>query len=134
MCADRESLHGVASVAAGAICSLRLHHSLHRLGAESVQNRCRIFGTKTKKLKRFSYLARWRSGYAEDCKSLHAGSIPARASTSPENAFVFKYLRGILSNRLENRDPISSNVQTGWEGCRCTLECIPPPRDPNSCP
>ena len=26
--------------------------------------------------------ARWRSGYAEDCKSLHAGSIPARASTS----------------------------------------------------
>src|SRR6185312_4415364 len=24
--------------------------------------------------------ARWRSGYAEDCKSLHAGSIPARAS------------------------------------------------------
>jgi hypothetical protein len=25
--------------------------------------------------------ARWRSGYAEDCKSLHAGSIPARAST-----------------------------------------------------
>src|SRR5690606_7242956 len=27
--------------------------------------------------------ARWRSGYAEDCKSLHAGSIPARASTFP---------------------------------------------------
>src|SRR4051812_45301238 len=27
--------------------------------------------------------ARWRSGYAEDCKSLHAGSIPARASTHP---------------------------------------------------
>ncbi len=26
-------------------------------------------------------VARWRSGYAEDCKSLHAGSIPARAST-----------------------------------------------------
>jgi hypothetical protein len=24
--------------------------------------------------------ARWRSGDAEDCKSLHAGSIPARAS------------------------------------------------------
>ena len=27
--------------------------------------------------------ARWRSGYAEDCKSLHAGSIPARASIPP---------------------------------------------------
>ena len=26
--------------------------------------------------------ARWQSGYAEDCKSLYVGSIPARASTS----------------------------------------------------
>jgi hypothetical protein len=24
--------------------------------------------------------ASWRSGHAEDCKSLYAGSIPARAS------------------------------------------------------
>ena len=24
-------------------------------------------------------MARWRSGYARDCKSLNAGSIPARA-------------------------------------------------------
>ena len=30
--------------------------------------------------KRSPLPARWRSGYAEDCKSLHAGSIPARAS------------------------------------------------------
>lgn len=29
--------------------------------------------------------ARWRSGYAEDCKSLYAGSIPARASSLPSN-------------------------------------------------
>src|SRR4029079_770883 len=29
-------------------------------------------------------LARWRSGYAEDCKSLQPGSIPARASTFPQ--------------------------------------------------
>src|SRR5262249_40304940 len=29
-----------------------------------------------------AFPARWRSGYAEDCKSLHAGSIPARASIS----------------------------------------------------
>ena len=26
--------------------------------------------------------ARWRSGYAPDCKSVYAGSIPARASTN----------------------------------------------------
>ena len=25
-------------------------------------------------------MARWQNGYAEDCKSLYAGSIPARAS------------------------------------------------------
>jgi hypothetical protein len=29
--------------------------------------------------------ASWRSGYAEDCKSLHPGSIPGEASKSPED-------------------------------------------------
>jgi hypothetical protein len=28
--------------------------------------------------------ARWQSGYAEDCKSLYVGSIPARASNAPQ--------------------------------------------------
>ena len=27
-------------------------------------------------------MASWRSGYAEDCKSLHPGSIPGEASIS----------------------------------------------------
>ena len=27
--------------------------------------------------------ASWRSGYAEDCKSLHPGSIPGEASNTP---------------------------------------------------
>jgi hypothetical protein len=27
--------------------------------------------------------ASWRSGYAEDCKSLHPGSIPGEASNFP---------------------------------------------------
>lgn len=27
--------------------------------------------------------ASWRSGYAEDCKSLHPGSIPGEASNAP---------------------------------------------------
>ena len=30
--------------------------------------------------------ASWRSGYAEDCKSLHAGSIPGEASKLPMTA------------------------------------------------
>ena len=29
--------------------------------------------------------ASWRSGYAEDCKSLHPGSIPGEASTHSED-------------------------------------------------
>ena len=48
--------------------------------------------------------ARWRSGYAEDCKSLHAGSIPARASTPLDFSFNFNDLRKELSNRLSNRN------------------------------
>lgn len=31
--------------------------------------------------------ARWESGYPEDCKSLHAGSIPARASSARPDLF-----------------------------------------------
>ena len=30
--------------------------------------------------------ARWRSGDAEDCKSLHPGSIPGRASSGPSQS------------------------------------------------
>src|SRR5665213_316958 len=32
------------------------------------------------------HTATWRSGYAEDCKSLHPGSIPGVASTQPSPA------------------------------------------------
>ncbi len=31
-------------------------------------------------------MASWRSGYAEDCKSLHPGSIPGEASSSKPGA------------------------------------------------
>jgi hypothetical protein len=32
--------------------------------------------------------ASWRSGYAEDCKSLHPGSIPGEASNKINNLQV----------------------------------------------
>jgi hypothetical protein len=35
--------------------------------------------------------ASWRSGYAEDCKSLHPGSIPGEASN-----WFFKYLFSMI--------------------------------------
>ena len=33
-------------------------------------------------------LARWQSGYAADCKSVNAGSIPTRASNIPDSDSV----------------------------------------------
>ncbi len=33
--------------------------------------------------------ARWRSGDAADCKSVYAGSIPARASTTYARAGIY---------------------------------------------
>jgi hypothetical protein len=32
------------------------------------------------------HTASWRSGYAEDCKSLHPGSIPGEASNLPNRS------------------------------------------------
>ena len=42
---------------------------------------------KPVKVSHSAVLARWQSGYAEDCKSLYVGSIPARASS-----FLFKFM------------------------------------------
>lgn len=40
----------------------------------------RILGYEATKVPASTRMARWQSGDAEDCKSLYAGSIPARAS------------------------------------------------------
>ena len=37
-------------------------------------------GTRAIEVPTAPYEASWRSGYAEDCKSLHPGSIPGEAS------------------------------------------------------
>ena len=42
----------------------------------------RILGYEATKVPASTRMARWQSGDAEDCKSLYAGSIPARASNS----------------------------------------------------
>jgi hypothetical protein len=34
--------------------------------------------------------ARWQSGYAADCKSVNAGSIPTRASNFPERSMSYR--------------------------------------------
>ncbi len=40
-------------------------------------------------------MASWRSGYAEDCKSLHPGSIPGEASTFPPPSRSFRRHQGV---------------------------------------
>ena len=57
-------------------------------------------------------MASWRSGYAEDCKSLHPGSIPGEASSKSTNSFKHPEtcpaqlivphgsFRGVLANPL----------------------------------
>ena len=57
--------------------------------------------------------ARWRSGYAEDCKSLHAGSIPARASTSRfrERAALAQLVEHIIRNDgVTGSSPVSGTI------------------------
>ena len=45
--------------------------------------------------------ASWRSGYAEDCKSLHPGSIPGEASTFDlRNEFGQNEVGMIFASRL----------------------------------
>ena len=46
-----------------------------------------------------SPMARWRSGYAEDCKSLYAGSIPVRASILIrfKSFIIFGFARSITT-------------------------------------
>lgn len=57
----------------------RLHHDPLREGEFSYGFKCRFVG----KMKTIAASeARWRSGDAADCKSVYAGSIPARASIS----------------------------------------------------
>ena len=40
-------------------------------------------------------VATWRSGDAADCKSVHAGSIPAVASTSIPKCGPYRFQRGV---------------------------------------
>ena len=54
----------------------------------------------------FLKMARWQNGYAEDCKSLYAGSIPARASTflKPNSlTFTFYGVFGIFVWKSKKR-------------------------------
>ena len=48
-------------------------------------------------------VASWRSGYAEDCKSLHPGSIPGEASTEPLNAP--HHFAGVETENLPGPEP-----------------------------
>jgi hypothetical protein len=47
-------------------------------------------------------LASWRSGYAEDCKSLHPGSIPGEASNK---------INDLLNWTSEEKCPVCAELE-----------------------
>jgi protein-L-isoaspartate(D-aspartate) O-methyltransferase len=58
-------------------------------------------------------MASWRSGYAEDCKSLHPGSIPGEASRRPDPLAIGQACRGHRRNvRSRNCDGEHQNVSS----------------------
>src|SRR5262245_22101427 len=68
-------------------------------------------------------MATWRSGDAADCKSVHAGSIPAVASTYKTLSRDFHYLLPVLSNRIEKLDKfcspsVLSCMESAWRWFR----------------
>ena len=51
--------------------------------------------------------ASWRSGYAEDCKSLYGGSIPSEASTTRRHALALRTL-GIAPGVFSRIPPVGA--------------------------
>ncbi len=64
-----------------AVCGLN-DHMLQAVIRDSDCARCKplLVALPSTPMRRCAHEARWRSGYVADCKSAHAGSIPARAS------------------------------------------------------
>ncbi len=54
--------------------------------------------------------ARWRSGDAEDCKSLHPGSIPGRASTFQLRACRQRRCRSNGRKRMPRQITVGQNI------------------------
>lgn len=70
-------------------------------------------------------MARWRSGDAADCKSVYAGSIPARASTFPSDRCQRSrhHRRVIRAFRIRIRFPTRSDLPGP---CACADATAPP--------
>ncbi len=55
------------------------------------------FGQVVNFISYFAVEASWRSGYAEDCKSLHPGSIPGEASSNKSSIYLQILLNDFIS-------------------------------------
>ena len=74
-----------------------------------------VIALSLKRPGRFRRKASWRSGYAEDCKSLHPGSIPGEASTpnsfsAPDDGYR---RRVVAAGSTVLRFPAGSNTSRG---------------------
>ena len=71
----------------------------------------RILATYWSRVDARSGEASWRSGYAEDCKSLHPGSIPGEASILPHcGRYVAGFIGGFFGRLVRN---LYSAVEVG---------------------
>lgn len=61
----------------------------------------RILGYEALNVPASTWMARWQSGDAEDCKSLYAGSIPARASNAVELRRSARNAKRLFARGLE---------------------------------
>ena len=59
-------------------------------------------------------LARWQSGYAADCKSVNAGSIPTRASNISGNDSLIAAGRGHVVTVAAQLGTQSLVLESGW--------------------
>ena len=59
-------------------------------------------------------MARWQSGYAADCKSVNAGSIPTRASNIPDNDALISAGLGHVGTLAAQLGTQGLVLEKGW--------------------
>ncbi len=86
----------------GAGIAQLVEHDLAKVGVASSSLVSRSTFSQDLGSPRFCFFsgAWWQSGYAADCKSAYAGSIPTQASTEPRTARFFLLDAGTYDRRM----------------------------------
>ena len=65
-------------------------------------------------MRRLRFEAGWQSGYAADCKSVYAGSIPTRASNISDNDSLMSSGHGHVGTIVDQSGTQSLVLEVGW--------------------